>query len=294
MPAGMAATAQAAARPIMKIRKPRPVGSSPRCGVSSRTRTAIADVIMEHDARDEDRHETAGETDPQPDGRADRRALGIAAHDPFGRPQEQPIEPATVGNSSRRAPLEFFLGGVVVVEERLDDQPAQKRPQPAGQAQVEIARVEHADDERLRRGLGQRPVEHRLLVEEGLDPGREQVVGGQAKRFARARRRHEPNPRWVVASCERRIREVSVCQASGVAFLPDALVLPSPGFVADGSGWQWFLGAAGSAGAAGSFVGGVFGIRSFRQSIQLLVHQAIAEHALEQVVLGRAYCRTGP
>src|SRR4029077_8080512 len=112
----------------------------------------------------------------------------------------------------------------------------EKSSQTACQAKVEITRVQNTDDERLGYSFRQHTVESGLFVKEGLDFRRKQVGSCQANRFARARRRHEPKPQWVVASYKCRIREVSVGQASGVTLLSAALVLPSPGLVIDASG----------------------------------------------------------
>ena len=54
MPAGMAATAQAAARPIMKIKKARPVGHLRRAAGFFENWTAIADHDHEDDPGEED------------------------------------------------------------------------------------------------------------------------------------------------------------------------------------------------------------------------------------------------
>ena len=150
-----------------------------------------------------------GEADPQADRRADQGALDVAAHDPLGRAQEQSrSKPATVGNSRKFAHRNPASApdGHGLDEERLHDHPGHEGPQPAGEAEVEVAGVEHPEDPRLRLHLGHGPVHHRLLVEEGIHAGRVQVVGGQPERFVRARRGHGPGPP-VQCGCLRGLRD---------------------------------------------------------------------------------------
>ena len=132
--------------------------------------------------------------DAQPDGGTDRGSLGVAAHDPLGRPQEHADRAGDRRKQQQARPLQSRCCSRLSSKNGSRISQPTKRPQPAGQTQIEIARVEDPDDKRLRLHFGQRSVEHGLLVEKGLDLGRKQVGGVRPQRFLRARRRHEPYP----------------------------------------------------------------------------------------------------
>ena len=72
MPAGIAATAQAAPRPIMRIRKAMPVGHLVGLWIPHEL-DGDADHDPEDDPGDEDRHHAPEQSDPQADRRADQR-----------------------------------------------------------------------------------------------------------------------------------------------------------------------------------------------------------------------------
>ena len=101
MPAGMAATAQAEARPIIKNRNPRPVGSSPGWGGFLENATAIAEVIRNmKPAMKTDTRPPANPT-PRPTAAQIAARWALRHMIPSAAPRNMPIEPATVGNNSR-------------------------------------------------------------------------------------------------------------------------------------------------------------------------------------------------
>ena len=76
--------------------------------------------------------------------------VGVAAHDPFRGAQEHSDEAGDRREQQEVPPTgTSSIRDDVVVEERLEDEPAEKCPEPAGQAQIEIARVNKPDEERL-------------------------------------------------------------------------------------------------------------------------------------------------
>ncbi len=87
-PAGRAATAQAAPRPIMRISSPKPVGIR-LTGASFESWRATALIMREDDARGNDGHQPEAEADSQTDGATEQCAAEVPAHQPFGRAEEQ-------------------------------------------------------------------------------------------------------------------------------------------------------------------------------------------------------------
>ena len=141
-------TAQAAARPIMRIKKAKPVGMPPARGLGPKLNGDPAHD-GEDDPADEDGDQPAAKTDTQPDQAADRAPDGRLRHMiPSRRRETGRSPPATIGKRRKLASGKLASGLPPLSSKNgSSDRPAQQGAQTAGDRQIEPTGIDDANQQ---------------------------------------------------------------------------------------------------------------------------------------------------